>query len=50
VFRTQEAMRSPASVLASSAQDLGLRPAASDDSADASGSPSLVWFADDTER
>ncbi|UFU13756.1 ABC transporter substrate-binding protein [Curtobacterium sp. C1] len=50
VFRTHEAMRSPASVLASSAQDLGLRPAASDDSADASGSPSLVWFADDTER
>ncbi|MGN7191528.1 hypothetical protein [Curtobacterium sp. MCBA15_004] len=46
-FGSREALRTPATVLAASSQDLGLRPASRSD--DAATAP-LVWFADTSRR
>ena len=43
-FGSKQALGDPAGVLAASAQDLGLRPAAPTD--DGGAAPALVWFAD----
>lgn len=45
-FGSQQALGVPATVLAASAQDLGLRPAAPAD--DRGAAPALVWFTDST--
>lgn len=46
-FGSQQALGDPAGVLAASAQDLGLRPAAT--TADDGATPALVWFSDSTD-
>ncbi|PZF55385.1 hypothetical protein DEJ23_11930 [Curtobacterium sp. MCSS17_008] len=46
-FGSQQALADPAGVLAASAQDLGLRPAAA--SEDDGATPALVWFSDSTD-